>query len=323
MMERIWSGVSRVFLHVLVAMLLGAVLWACGGGGGNTAPTVLQTNPTTAWELITAGDIAQCEKLSSSKSNAEKTAQLVERQLASVGSNANVLTLGDNYYLNLGLNFGYSECYQETWGRFIQKTFVIPGNHDYENNGDGVYFDNFGAKASPPGAGPVNSGYYRLEQNGWTVFTLNSNIDATAASAQGLWLKNELATAKPCIAAAWHHPMFTSAAGGDQTKMAELFSMLDAAKADIVLQGHEHHYERFAPMTASGAMLAGSGIRSFVVGSGGADIYGFAGVRTGSERRISTYGVMRLTLDAGKAAWRFVDTNDQILDQGAFDCRKK
>jgi acid phosphatase type 7 len=323
MAYRFLTEARRHCCYAGAAALLAATLWACGGGGENTSPTVLQANPTTPWELITAGDIAQCEKLSSSKSNAEKTAQLVERQLASVGSNSNVLTLGDNYYLNLGLNFGYSECYKETWGRFIQKTFVIPGNHDYENNGESVYFDNFGAKASPPGAGPVNSGYYRLEQNGWTIFTLNSNIDATAASAQGQWLKKELATAKPCIAAAWHHPMFTSAAGGDQTKMAELFSMLDAAKADIVLQGHEHQYERFAPMTSNGVMLVGSGIRSFVVGSGGADIYGYAGVRAGSEKQISTYGVMRLTLDAGKAAWRFIDTNDQILDQGAFDCRKK
>jgi acid phosphatase type 7 len=307
------------------AVLLGLGLLACGGGTGsnNTAPTTLQANPTASWELLTAGDIAQCNPLrSSADSNAQKTAQLVERQLATTGANANVLTLGDNAYI-FGLTIGFTTCYRPTWGRFIDRTFAIAGNHDYEQGGENNYFDYFGPKASPAGLGPDRSGYYRLDQNGWTVFALNSNIPATAASPQGQWLKKELASAKPCIAAAWHHARFSSAAGGDTTGMAELFDMLDTAKADIVLQGHEHHYERFAPMTASGAVVAGGGIRSFVVGTGGADNYGFAGKRAGSEKQIQAYGVMRLTLDAGKAAWKFIDINDQILDQGSFGCRAK
>ncbi len=317
------SGTVRVLRYGLTASLVGAGVWACGGGG-STTPTQVQTNPTAAWELLTAGDIAQCNPLrSSADSNAQKTAQLIERELASVGSNSNVLTLGDNAYFVGGPVIGYATCYRPTWGRFIDKTFAIPGNHDYELGGDNNYYDFFGPKASPANAGPDRSGYYRIDQNGWTVYALNSNIDATAASAQGQWLKKELATAKPCIAAAWHHTRFTSSKGGDNTKMAELWGMLDVAKADLVLQSHEHHYERFAPMTSSGATVAGSGIRSFVVGTGGADIYGFAGVHAGSEKQVEAYGVMRLSLDAGKAAWRFIDINDAVLDQGAFDCRKK
>lgn len=324
MMKRIWTGVSRVFLHVLVAMLLGAVLWACGGGGGNTAPTVLQASPTTNWELITAGDIADCRLQSSAKSDAERTAQLVERQLADAGSNSNVLTLGDNTYL-VGLLIGYTECYQKTWGRFIDKTFAIPGNHDYEgSNGDGNYFDYFGAKASPgPAFGPDRSGYYRIDQNGWTVFTLNSNVDATAASAQAQWLKSQLPTAQPCIAAAWHHARFTSAPDGDNTKMTDMWEILDQAKADIVLQSHEHQYERFAPMTSGGTVSASGGVRSFVVGTGGAKTYAHATVRAGSEMQHINFGVMRLSLSAGKASWRFIDIDNNTLDQGAFDCRKK
>ncbi len=313
------SGAVRVLGYSLTALLVGAGMWACGGGG-STTPTQVQANPTTSWEVLTAGDIAQCNPLrSSGDSNAQRTAQLIERQLASVGSNSNVLTLGDNAYFTGGL----TTCYRPTWGRFIDKTFAIPGNHDYQEIGQNNYYDYFGPKASPANAGPDRSGYYRIDQNGWTVFTLNSNIDAAAASPQGQWLKKELATAKPCIAAAWHHTRFTSAKGGDNVNMAELWDMLDVAKADVVLQSHEHHYERFAPMTSTGAIVAGGGIRSFVVGTGGADIYGFAGVRAGSEKQIETYGVMRLTLDSGKAAWRFIDINDAVLDQGAFDCRKK
>ncbi len=317
------SSVQRTISYGLTATAIAAALAACGGGGNNTTPTVLQVNPTTPWELITAGDIAQCNPLrSSADSNAHKTGQLVKRQLAAAGANSNVLTLGDNAYF-IGLSIGYTTCYRPTWGDFIDKTFAIPGNHDYENGGDNNYYDYFGPKASPAGAGPDRSGYYRLDQNGWTVFALNSNIDASAASAQGQWLRKELATASPCIAAAWHHARFSSAPDGDNTTMTPLFDMLDQAKADIVLQSHEHQYERFAPMTASGATVAGSGIRSFVVGTGGADIYGFAGVRPGSERQVQAYGVMRLSLEAGKAAWRFTDINDQVQDQGAFECRKK
>lgn len=302
-----------------MAALVGAALVACGGGdGGGTTPTVLRANPTTPWELMTAGDIAQCLLRPPSDTNAEKTAQLVERQLADAGSNSNVLTLGDNAYL-AGASLGYTDCYEKTWGRFIDKTFAIPGNHDYDN-GKSNYYDYFGAKASPDGKG---TGYYRIDQNGWTVFALNSNIDATAGSVQAQWLKQELATAQPCVAAAWHHARFTSAPDGDNTTMTALWDILDQAKADVVLQGHEHQYERFAPMTADGTLSATGGMRSFVVGTGGAKTYAHAGVRAGSEKQVVAYGVMRLSLSAGNAKWRFIDVDNAVRDEGAFECRKK
>lgn len=303
----------------LLVALAGAALAACGGGGNNSQPTQLEPNPSSSWELMTAGDIAQCDLQPSGKSNAQKTAQLVERQLAGAGSNANVLTLGDNAYF-LGLIIGYTECFEKTWGRFIDRTFVIPGNHDYENNGSGNYFDYFGAKANPD---DKRTGYYRIDQNGWTVLALNSNIDTSAGSVQAQWLKQELATAQPCVAAAWHHARFSSAPDGDNGGMAALWDILDQAKADVVLQGHEHQYERFAPMTADGSLSATGGLRSFVVGTGGADLYPHASVRAGSEKQVVAYGVMRWSLSAGHANWRFIDINDAVLDQGAFDCRKK
>lgn len=319
MRKNFWLDLTRAARLGLVAALVGATLAACGGGGNNSEPTQLQANPVSNWELFTAGDIAQCDLQPSGKSNAQKTAQLIERQLAGAGSNANVLTLGDNAYL-LGTLAGYTECFEKTWGRFIDKTFAIPGNHDYENNGSGNYFDYFGAKANPDGQ---RTGYYRIDQNGWTVLTLNSNIDTSAASVQAQWLKQALATAQPCVAAAWHHARFSSAPDGDNTKMAAMWDILDLAKADVVLQGHEHQYERFAPMTADGSLSTTGGMRSFVVGTGGADLYAHAGVRAGSEKQVVEYGVMRLSLSAGHANWRFVDINDAVRDEGSFDCRKK
>ncbi|NMM07780.1 metallophosphoesterase [Polaromonas sp.] len=319
MHKNFWPDAMRAVRFGLTAALVGAAVVACGGGdGGGSAPPVLQANPTTPWELMTAGDIAQCLARPAADTNAEKTAQLVERQLAGAGGNANVLTLGDNAYL-AGAMLGYTDCYEKTWGRFIAKTFAIPGNHDYEN-GNSNYYDYFGAKASPDGK---RTGYYRIDQSGWTVFALNSNIDATAASAQAQWLKQELATAQPCVAAAWHHARFTSGKDGDNTTMTAMWDILDQAKADVVLQSHLHQYERFAAMTSDGTLSATGGLRSFVVGTGGAITSGFDTVRPGSEKQAQAFGVMRLSLSAGNAKWKFIDVDNAVLDEGAFDCRKK
>ena len=319
MRKNLWPNFMRATRFGLLAALVGTAVIACGGGGNNSAPTQLQANAKTSWEVMTAGDIAQCNLRPSGDTNANKTAQLIERQLAGVGGNANVLTLGDNAYF-LGLIIGYTECYEKTWGWFIDKTFVIPGNHDYENNGEGNYFKLFGAKANPDGKG---TGYYRIDQSGWTVFALNSNVDASAASAQAQWLKQELATAQPCVAAAWHHARFSSAPDGDNASMTAMWDILDQARADVVLAAHEHQYERFGPMTSDGTLSTTGGLRSFVVGTGGAETYAHARVRAGSEKQAVAYGVLRLSLSAGNAKFRFIDVDNAVLDEGAFACRAK
>jgi acid phosphatase type 7 len=319
MHKNFWPGFMRASQFGLLAALIGAAVVACGGGGNNSAPTQFQANAKTSWEVMTAGDIAQCNLRPASDTNAEKTAQLVERQLAGAGSNSNVLTLGDNAYF-FGSIIGYTTCYEKTWGRFIDKTFVLPGNHDYENSGESNYFKYFGAKADPSGQG---TGYYRIDQSGWTLFALNSSVDTTAASAQAQWLKQELATAQPCVAAAWHYARFTSAPDGDNATMTAMWDILDQAKADVVLAAHEHLYERFAPMTSDGTVSTTGGMRSFVVGTGGADTYAHARVRAGSEKQVQAYGVMRLSLSAGNAKWKFIDVDNAVLDEGGFDCRAK
>ena len=105
--------------------------------------------------------------------------------------------------------------------------------------------------------------------------------------------------------------------------MTALWDILDRAKADVVLGSHEHLYERFAPMTSDGTVSATGGMRSFVVGTGGAEIYAHARVRAGSEKQAVAYGVLRLSLSAGNAKFRFIDVDNAVLDEGAFDCRKK
>ncbi len=321
----------RSIFGAVIAFTLAAILWACGGNGapsvtGAANPTVAapETTPqpdpppvTATWEIIAAGDIAQCGTSLPADVMAEKTAKLVERQLALGGDNTNVLTLGDNVY-NVGLLAEYQYCYAPTWGRFLSKTFAVAGNHDYGTANAVGYYDYFGAAA-----GADRKGYYRVDRNGWTVLALNSLADASPTSDQMKWLKTQLSTAQPCIAAAWHYPVFTSSVRGDNTTMLAIWDVLDKAKADVVLQGHEHHYEKFSPMTAAGDVVATDGIRSFVVGTGGASLNVFAKVRTGSQLQIGQHGVIKLSLSSGNAKWQFMDVTDKVWDQGELTCRAK
>ena len=125
------------------------------------------------------------------------------------------------------------------------------------------------------------------------------------------------------MAAAWRHARFGSAPDGDNGTMTAMWDILDQAKADVVLKAQEHQYERFGPMTSDGTLSATGGMRSVVVGTGGAETYAHARVRAGSEKQLETFGVMRLSLSAGNANWRFIDVDNAVLDQGAFDCRKR
>ena len=293
-------------------MLIGLV--ACGGAGGGGSALAPTTVP--AVELFAAGDIALCGILNPANTAAEQTARTAEALLASAGATARVLTLGDNTYFS-GLKAEFDNCYAPTWGRFKTRTWATPGNHDYGVANAVGYFDYFGASA-----GADRTGYYRQDVAGWTVLALNSNIDAAPGSDQHIWLLGQLASAQPCIAAAWHHPVFTSASRGDNPKMAAIWASLQGARADVVLQGHEHHYERFAPLNALGHVTP-DGVRSFVVGTGGADLSPFANVREGSQFQRQAHGLLRLQLRPGQLAWEFVDIVGNRLDAGSAACNAK
>ncbi|MBK8070656.1 MAG: metallophosphoesterase [Ramlibacter sp.] len=299
--------------HVRLTLAAMAVaLGSCGGGGGGSGITV----GGSGWNLVAAGDIAQCGSGPASASGAWQTANLVAAALTVAASDAAVLTLGDNAYED-GSSAEFTACYEPTWGRFKSRTLATPGNHDYQTAAATGYFGYFGSAA---GAGA--SGYWRTDRNGWTIISLNSNIDTSAASAQATWLSGELATTQPCLMAVWHHPRFTSAARGDNLFMQDIWSLLRTARADVVLQAHEHHYERFSPMDATGAPDP-DGPASFVVGTGGAALSDFSTVHTGSVVRVRSHGVLLMKLAAGRADWAFVNEAGTVLDSGAVTCRSK
>jgi hypothetical protein len=247
--------------------------------------------------------------------------QLLTANLASSLNPDAVLVLGDNQYPNGSLD-RYQRGYDATWGRFKAITYPVPGNHEYGTPDAAGYFGYFGAVAGQQGAG-----YYSYDLAGWHIVALNSECDRIggcgAGSPQERWLKNDLA-AHPaaCTLAYWHRPRFSSGTHGNEAAYDAFWQDLYAGGADVVLDGHDHDYERFAPMRPDGTADPVKGIREFVTGTGGDSQYRFHAVVPGSEIRIEhVYGVLDLTLRPGAYDWRFVpEPGAQSTDSGSATC---
>jgi hypothetical protein len=303
----------------------GAAAWlatsACGAGAPHESasgvrqagtPTVQIARTDTARHeppvLLAAGDIASCTWYGD-----EATARLLDSLPGTV------LTLGDNVYRR-GTRATFAACYDSSWGRHRARTRPAPGNHDYRVRNAASYFAYFGAVAGPPGRG-----YYSFDVAGWHVISLNSNIDLRPDSPQLRWLRADLA-AHPshCTLAYWHHARFSSGAHGSTRRVAPLWRALFNAGVDVVLQGHDHSYERFAPLDADGRRDAERGIRSFVVGTGGARLRRFRGVVPGSEVRYNGgHGVLKLSLRPDGYEWEFVAAGPtEFRDRGEGRCHE-
>jgi PKD repeat protein len=260
----------------------------------------------TGLVFVGAGDIADCSP------GAQTTAAIIAQY-----PTAAVFTLGDNAYEN-GSPSNYSQCYDPTWGTFKDRTRPAPGNHDYNTSGAAGYFGYFGASA-----GPAGRGYYSYDLGGWHIISLDSEIGIDAASAQATWLKQDLADHPvACTLAYWHKPLFTSGSNhGPEVPMRTLFTILYDAGADIVLSGHNHQYERFAPQRPDGTLDDSKGIREFVAGTGGAGLYSFGTPQPNSVVRYQGYGVLKLTLGTTNYAWEFLPiAGSSFTDSGAGDC---
>jgi 3',5'-cyclic AMP phosphodiesterase CpdA len=254
---------------------------------------------------VGAGDIATCGQPGS-----EATAKLLDNIPGTV------YTAGDGAYAS-GTASEYANCYGPSWGRHKARTKPVPGNHDYNTSGASGYYGTVASK-----------GYYSYNVGDWHVVALNSNcdyVDCSATSAQVQWLKNDLlANPRACTAAVFHHPLFSS--GGNHapdTRVKPLWDALYAANADLIVNGHDHMYERFAPQNPSGAYDAARGIREFVAGMGGRDSNRFFGtIRPNSEvRNADTFGVLKLTLHPTSYDWKFVpEAGKSFTDSGTTNC---
>jgi len=273
-----------------------------------TTPTSTPTSPPGGDPvLVGAGDISDC-----GNNNDEATARLLD------GIAGTVFTTGDNVYES-GSAAQFTSCYEPTWGRHKARTRPVPGNHDYGTSNASGYFGYFGA----PACATAVYCAYNLGDN-WRVYQLNSEISHGAGSTQEQWLRADLAAnPRACVAALWHKPRFSSGANhGSDSSYQALWQALYDFGADLVLVGHEHNYERFAPQTAGGALDTTRGIREFVVGTGGRSHYGFGSPLANSEvRNGDTFGVLKLTLHASSYDWQFVPVaGASFTDTGSTAC---
>jgi hypothetical protein len=259
--------------------------------------------------LYTVGDIAGCAVSYQDEATAAMLGALTGQ----------ILTLGDNVY-SVGTTANYTNCYDPSWGVLKSRTHPVIGNHDYNGTSNADYLTYFGASAGSAGAAR-----YSFNYGGWHFIALDSNcslISCAAANTQGTWLSTDLATnPNPCVAAAWHHPRFSSSSShGSDANLTAFWSILETANADLVLSGHDHTYERLAPMLSDGT-LSSNGMRSFVVGTGGAPQYAFGTPVTGSEYRENTkYGALKLELYPSGMRWTFVATDNSVGDSGQLLC---
>jgi hypothetical protein len=234
---------------------------------------------------------------------------------------AGVLLLGDDQYEN-GTLSDFKRSFAPTWGRLGSKLHPAPGNHEYNTAGARGYFGYFGARA-----GPDHRGYYSYDIGSWHFVALNSNCRAIGGcnltSAEGRWLKVDLAAHRAkCTLAYWHHPRFSSGRHGDEKLADGFWRELYAARADIVLVGHDHDYERFSPQDPNGRADPVRGIREFVVGTGGRSHDPIDRVNANSEvRNDKTFGVLELTLHNDRYDWRFVPAGRaRFSDSGSDRC---
>jgi Calcineurin-like phosphoesterase len=257
--------------------------------------------------LVGAGDIANCNSPGD-----EATARLLD------GIGGTIFTAGDNAYMR-GSASEFRDCYGPSWGRHRDRTYPTPGNHDYDSN-DGArgYFDYFGDRAGPRGLG-----YYAYDVGTWRIYALNSEFEKVPGLGQSQmdWLRGELTSRPaPCSIAVWHKPLFTSGPNGDNPHMRDIFRLLYDNGVDVVLNGHDHLYERFAPQDASGRVDPARGIRQFTVGTGGVDTYTNPRVAPNSERILSVWGVFKLTLHTNSYDWEFVPVDPGFRDSGSGSC---
>jgi acid phosphatase type 7 len=279
------------------------------------ATTPVRNEPDTV-TLVGAGDIAGCGNLT----GAQATAKLLDKIPGTV------FAAGDLAY-EKGTAEEFENCYQPTWGKFKKRTKPAPGNHEYDGSDASGYFRYWGVQAGDP-----DKGYYSFELGAWHIIALNTNCEVQAlggcgeGSAEEVWLREDLAAhANACILAFGHHALFSSGFLEKHARHSELRAFwqdMYAAHAALILAGHEHSYERFAPQDALGQADPVHGIRQITVGTGGRShtFLGFA--QPNSEvRNADTFGVLKLTLSPGKYKWEFVpEAGGKFRDFGEGTC---
>ncbi len=274
------------------------------------APTATAEPTATPVYFSGAGDISIC-----GQSGDDQTAAIL---LERVGSGL-YFTAGDNSNEN-GSLYEYQKCFGPSWGQLMPDLRVVPGNHDYYSDPLENYWVYFDGVAGEPG-----KGWYSFEHGDWHILMLNSNcgyVGCGPSSEQIDWMKQDLEThPSRCSLAIWHHPRFNSGIAGNADWLYTFWDVLYEQGVDIVVNGHDHHYERMAKINPQGEPDSIYGIRSFIVGTGGASHYGIDKVQPFSEVRITKqFGIIQFELKAESYAWQFINVEGEVLDSGTDIC---
>jgi PKD repeat protein len=288
------------------------------GASGSDQTVVHVEAPTVSRTLLAAGDIASCASVDVED---EGTAKLIDAEVKTDPA-AVVVTVGDNAYPN-GRAQDYANCYEPNWGRHKSRTWANLGNHEYDTGTADGSFDYYGDRAGPRG-----KGYHSFDVGDWHIVVLNDNkafVPFAAGSEQDLWLQADLAAStKRCTLAVWHQPMFYSGNEGSTMKRGSwkiLWDRLWAAGAEVVVNGHHHQYERFAPMNPDGVRNDEGGIREFIVGTGGEGLVSPTGRAPNSEVLGKAFGILKLTLGQGWYEWQFIPVaGATFTDSGSGTC---
>ncbi|MBA3610978.1 MAG: metallophosphoesterase [Rubrobacter sp.] len=290
----------------------GCLLLACLLGFGAISFSLARPVPAaTTVTMVGAGDIADC-----GNTRDEATARLLGR------IRGTIFTLGDNVY-DRGTRAEFRNCYAPSWGKYKKRTRPAAGNHEYYTNNAAPYYNYFGARA-----GNLNKGYYSYNRGAWHVVVLNSNCDKVdgcgTTSRQGRWLRADLARDdSKCTLAYFHHPLYASGDKVQTESVRPFWNMLHADGADVILAGHAHRYERFAPQTPAGVRSPKNGIRQFIVGTGGKPPSSEAGPSDDNSQILNdnTPGVLKLNLGTASYNWKFVPiAGKKFTDSGSDRC---
>jgi hypothetical protein len=304
---------KRRLASLAAALASTVLLWNCGGGspaspspgggsggGGGSIPPP----PVGPVQVLAAGDVGECGF------GAAETGRLLETKTGTI------LALGDLAYYD-GSRANFRDCYDPFWGKFQDRIKPVPGNHEYADGKTGAegYWDYFGDIAGPRGLG-----YYAFTEGAWRIIALNSEIPMGPGSQQQMWLRNELTNNRTlCTLAYWHRPLYTSGPNRPQLDVRPLWVTLLDFNVEVVLNGHDHLYERFEKQDADGRPSE-TGIRQFIVGTGGAHSYDSRSPQPNSARIAKTYGILVLTLNKDSYQWDYA-SNTSFRDTNSGACR--
>jgi acid phosphatase type 7 len=317
--HKLVPGRRQAVVTVLVLLIVtSAGLVGCQGAGSSPGPS--SGGPV----IVAAGDIAcgptdHPQPDGGTSGEVSVCGQMATSNLVLKIHPAAVLELGDNQY-PVGRYQSYERYFGASWGRFDAISHPVPGNHEYLSRDANGYYRYFGAAAGDPGRG-----YYSYDLGNWHLIALNAECGfiggCASGSAEERWLAADLHQhPTACILAYWHQPRFSSGQHGDEPVYDAFWRDLFAAHADVVLNGHDHDYERFAPQDPFGHADP-SGIREFVVGTGGKSHYRFKTIQPNSVVRNDTAsGVLVMTLHPDSYSWRFESVAGSFQDSGTARC---